>query len=171
VDDGGGTITTSGVYTAPTVAGTYHVKAVSVADPTKSATATVIVNSAPKPFPLGTWVGPNNFKFTVTSLIVDSSTGVKQYSGTVYYPSLPGGSMYVNGTDTLFQIMAGIFPSINSASLSVSGIKMETDLSYTSFAIGLNGSPQSNNMTGTMTITCSNPAYNYLNMSVSFTKQ
>lgn len=39
----GGTVTTAGVYTAPTAGGTYHVVATSVADPTKSAVATVTV--------------------------------------------------------------------------------------------------------------------------------
>jgi hypothetical protein len=41
----GGTISTSGVYTAPTVAGTYHVVATSQADSTKKAVATIIVNA------------------------------------------------------------------------------------------------------------------------------
>lgn len=37
----GGTITSGGVYTAPATAGTYHVVATSVADPTKTAVSTV----------------------------------------------------------------------------------------------------------------------------------
>src|ERR1700694_2614453 len=39
----GGSITSAGVYTAPQVAGTYHVVATSVADSTKSGTATIKV--------------------------------------------------------------------------------------------------------------------------------
>lgn len=39
----GGAVTAAGVYTAPATAGTYHVTAKSVADPTKSATATITV--------------------------------------------------------------------------------------------------------------------------------
>ena len=39
----GGTIAATGVYSAPAVAGTYHVVATSVADPAKSAIATVTV--------------------------------------------------------------------------------------------------------------------------------
>lgn len=39
----GGTITSAGVYTAPSTAGTYHVVATSSADISKSATATVTV--------------------------------------------------------------------------------------------------------------------------------
>lgn len=42
---GGGTISSTGVYTAPATKGTYHVVATSVADPTKKATATVTVQS------------------------------------------------------------------------------------------------------------------------------
>jgi hypothetical protein len=42
-------VTGSGVYTAPTSAGTFHVIATSQADPTKSATAAVTVNTAPPP--------------------------------------------------------------------------------------------------------------------------
>jgi hypothetical protein len=40
----GGTISTSGLFTAPTTAGTYTVTAVSVADATKTASATIIVS-------------------------------------------------------------------------------------------------------------------------------
>lgn len=42
----GGSITTAGVYTAPAIAGTYHVTATSAADGTKSAMATVTVTAA-----------------------------------------------------------------------------------------------------------------------------
>jgi len=41
----GGTFSTSGLYTAPAVQGMFLVKATSIADPTKSATATVTVGS------------------------------------------------------------------------------------------------------------------------------
>lgn len=40
----GGTVSSSGLYTAPSGAGTYHVVATSAADPTKSAVAAVSVN-------------------------------------------------------------------------------------------------------------------------------
>ena len=42
----GGTVSTSGLYVAPSAAGTYTIKAVSVADPTKSASATASVSVA-----------------------------------------------------------------------------------------------------------------------------
>ena len=41
----GGTITSAGIYTAPSTAGTFHIVATSVADPTKTATATVTVTA------------------------------------------------------------------------------------------------------------------------------
>lgn len=51
-----GTITSSGVYTSPSSAGTYHIVATSQADPSKQATATVTVTDdddmPPPPPPL-----------------------------------------------------------------------------------------------------------------------
>ncbi len=47
----GGTISTTGLYTAPATPGTYHVVAVSVADPTLTATCTVTVNPTPTSVP------------------------------------------------------------------------------------------------------------------------
>lgn len=44
-ENGGGTVTAAGLYTAPAVAGVYHVVAASQADPTQKATATVTVQS------------------------------------------------------------------------------------------------------------------------------
>lgn len=45
VEENGGSITSSGVYTAPATAGTYHVKATSTADTTRSATAAIAVSA------------------------------------------------------------------------------------------------------------------------------
>ncbi|HJW74006.1 MAG TPA: hypothetical protein VJ486_14365 [Geothrix sp.] len=47
MESGGGTISGTGSYTAPATAGNYHVKAVSVADMTKSAQASVSVSIQP----------------------------------------------------------------------------------------------------------------------------
>jgi hypothetical protein len=47
---GGGTVTATGLYTAPSIAGTYQVVATSAADPSKQVTASVAV-SAPPPTP------------------------------------------------------------------------------------------------------------------------
>src|SRR5690349_2772637 len=46
VETGGGSISDAGLYTAPLSQGTYHVRAVSVVDPTRSGTADVTVNNA-----------------------------------------------------------------------------------------------------------------------------
>jgi Zn-dependent metalloprotease len=46
VESGGGSVSSTGLYTAPSTAGTYHVKVTSAADTTKSAQATVTVNQA-----------------------------------------------------------------------------------------------------------------------------
>jgi hypothetical protein len=43
----GGTVSSTGLYSAPATAGTYHVVATSVADPTRTATAIVTVTAAP----------------------------------------------------------------------------------------------------------------------------
>ncbi len=54
----GGTITTSGLYTAPSGSGTFHVSATSSADPTLSDTASVVVTAAagvPPVLTPGTW--------------------------------------------------------------------------------------------------------------------
>lgn len=50
----GGTVSSSGFYTAPTVGGAYVVKATSVADTTKSGTANVTVNAPSGPAPIAT---------------------------------------------------------------------------------------------------------------------
>jgi hypothetical protein len=49
----GGSITPTGLYTAPATPGTYHVSATSAADPTKSDVAAVTVTATPPPPPAG----------------------------------------------------------------------------------------------------------------------
>lgn len=67
----GGTISTSGAYTAPNTAGTYHVVATSRADPTKSAIAQVQVTD----LVLGVAVSP--------STITVAAGGTAQFTATV----------------------------------------------------------------------------------------
>jgi hypothetical protein len=165
VEVGGGYITSSGVYTASSTVGTYHVKATSVADTTKSATAIITV-SAPTPFPIGTWVGPNGFKFTVSQLIVSGL--VNQYSGIIYYPSLLGSSMNVSGTDTMIQIFGSV--TGNFAQLSVGGGQVAIP-NYTDIQVSLTGVPTSTTLSGFVSINSSNSAYNYLSSNAVFTKQ
>ncbi|BDG02290.1 right-handed parallel beta-helix repeat-containing protein [Anaeromyxobacter oryzae] len=54
----GGTISASGLYTAPAAAGTYHAVATSHADPSKTAVSTITV-TAPAPAPVAVAVSPS----------------------------------------------------------------------------------------------------------------
>jgi hypothetical protein len=166
VESNGGTINSSGVYSAPATQGTYHVKAVSGADQTKSATATVTVTAAPQPFPIGTWVGPNGLSITVNKLV--SSGLVNQYSGTISYPSLAGGSVNVSGTDPGNQIVA--FNSSSGSDMSVT-VTQISGTNYTSIGITLTGGYNASSMSGAIEINTSNAAYNYFNLNASFHKQ
>jgi hypothetical protein len=56
-ESGGGSVSASGLYTAPSTAGTYHVVAKSNADQTKTATATLTVNAGSATDPIPTAVG------------------------------------------------------------------------------------------------------------------
>src|SRR5204862_1012720 len=69
----GGTISSTGLYTAPTTAGTYSVTATSVADTAKSASAAVSVTAPPPPVTVS--ISP-----TSASL---QSGGTQQFSATV----------------------------------------------------------------------------------------
>ncbi|MFL5344442.1 MAG: hypothetical protein ACJ8AT_06600 [Hyalangium sp.] len=98
--DSAGTISTSGVYTAPLSAGTFEVKATSVADPTRSATVTVTVTP------------PTSVAITVTPTPVSVQTSGRQtFSATVtgtqdrrvtwrVQEGPAGGSINENGTYT-----------------------------------------------------------------------
>lgn len=85
VEANGGSITQNGDYTAPAAAGTYHVKATSVADSSKTATATVTVKSIAAAFPIGTWVSSKGFTIIISKKEL-SSGGVDYYSGSIKYP-------------------------------------------------------------------------------------
>lgn len=94
---GGGQVSSSGVYTAPSAAGTYHVVATSVADPGKSQTAEITVN------PVAITVTPNgsgsldqgatrDFSATVTGTVNTQVTWSVQETG--------GGTVNALGTYT-----------------------------------------------------------------------
>lgn len=57
VEASGGSITIAGVYMAPSTAGTYHVKATSVADTSKTATATITVTGGGSTAPVAGLMG------------------------------------------------------------------------------------------------------------------
>lgn len=65
----GGTVTSSGMYTAPPVSGTYHVIATNKADPTKTGTATVRVIQSGPGFASTASLLTDRFGFTATLLL------------------------------------------------------------------------------------------------------
>jgi len=90
----GGIITALGRYTAPATAGTYHVKATSVADPTKSDTATVTVQPVP---PVVVTISPTTATVAV-STTKQFTASVLGTTNTAITWSVVGGN--VNGTIT-----------------------------------------------------------------------
>jgi|GEM_PF-5168176 len=162
----GGSITSSGVYTAPANAGTYHVKAVSAADTSKSATVAVTVTGSggnvSGPFPIGTWVGPNGVSFTVSRLV--TSGVLNQYAGSVSYS---GGTIAVSGTDPV----NGIFGGNGVLSFAVSKISGANATTVT-FGSTSNQTTFSTQITGVLEISNFVPSpSDYLNTNAVFTKQ
>jgi Galactose oxidase, central domain len=73
----GGSITSAGVYTAPQVAGTFHVIATSVADTTKSGSATITVPPvAISISPTSDTLGPNGLRTFGATVTGTTNTGV-----------------------------------------------------------------------------------------------
>lgn len=130
VEANGGTITSSGVYTAPTTAGSYHVKATSVADPSESAVTTVMIStgqstSSPSGvFPIGTWDSGKWGAFTITKLV--QTVGTQQYySGSISYPTFRnGGTVSVSGN--IFADASIIYDGQNLSinALNTNGLKV-----------------------------------------------
>jgi hypothetical protein len=135
MESGGGTITSSGVYTAPTVVGTYTVKAVSAADTTKSATASVTVTTDPV---VSVVVSPSDAEvalggsvaFTATvsdstsetwSVVGGNENGMVSAAGLYTAPGVPG-TYYVtasagSASATAKITVASTPPVINTPSL------------------------------------------------------
>jgi hypothetical protein len=96
----GGTITSGGVYTAPTALGTYHVIAISHAD--ASATATAIVTVVAAPVQVSVSVSPTDTTLPVGSTKMFTAT-VQNTSNTAVTWSVmesTGGSIGTDGTYT-----------------------------------------------------------------------
>jgi len=123
-----GTITTAGLYTAPKTAGTYTVTATSVADSTKSASATVtvgqsptyVLNASPASLSFGN-VSVGNSSSKTTTLSNGGNSSVTVSSGTT---SGPGFS--ITGVTFPFTVAAGKSATVTiqfapQASGSVSG--------------------------------------------------
>jgi len=104
----GGTISSTGVYTAPAVAGVFTVTATSVADTTKSASATVTVGTAG---PSTVLLGDQNVENQA-----DSSLALGQAEA---FQATANGSgsvqtllVYLDSTSTVSQVVAGLYDDI-----------------------------------------------------------
>lgn len=134
----GGAITTDGVYTAPATSGTYHVVATSVADDTKSATATVTVTTAPvtalaytNPTTGAYRLVKNDDLSTATHLVLNV-TGVGAPSGvgiafTYTVDTTRATWAKVTGTDAEY-IQAGDVFTLGSAPIGIKGKVATTTL-------------------------------------------
>jgi hypothetical protein len=109
----GGTVTTVGVYTAPATNGTYHVVATSVANATKSGSASVVVSSVPvvvvsmsphtKSIPLGgnatfTAIVTGSSDTAVSWSVLEGAAGGSVTSAGVYTAPGTGGTYHVVAT-------------------------------------------------------------------------
>ena len=100
----GGSVSTSGVYTAPAAAGTYFVTATSVADPSSSASATVNVTSAVSGDVL---LGDDKAEAQVDSSAAGEAAAFQamaKASG-----SLKSLVIYLDSTTTVSQLVAGVY--------------------------------------------------------------
>ena len=111
VETNGGTITSTGVYTAPTNAGTYHVMATSMADTTKNSKATVTVSSS--------LLSQNNWH------ALDSSSSAAQLYGVAY-----GNNIFVAvgvGYNYILTSIDGISWTVKTDSYTLGSLK---DIAY-----------------------------------------
>ncbi|GAO03669.1 PKD domain-containing protein [Anaeromyxobacter sp. PSR-1] len=125
----GGTISSTGVYTAPSTTGTYRVTAVSVADPSMSGSATVTVSTAPPPPPDGSTmttahrtsgVAPLAVFFDAVDTTPSGTASPFTWSSGVYQPADREGAQY-----------AWNFGDPGSGAWSTSGKSKNTATGYT----------------------------------------
>lgn len=165
VSANGGSITSGGVYNAPAMAGTYQVKALSVADPTKSAVAEIAVSanntSNGSNIYLGKWIGPYQFSISITS--TDASG---KCAGQISYPAFNNGgivqfsdnsaSVYLDATG-LSGLGSGLGP--NSSGITNFGI----------YLLPVNGNQ--NQLKGELYLESSLAGYSHSTTSAIFNKQ
>jgi hypothetical protein len=169
VEANGGSITSSGVYTAPATAGTYHVKATSAADMTKSATATVTVNAATPSgvFPIGTWAGPHGASFTVTKLS-QATPGLNYYAGSITYPAF--GTVSFTGTFGAMENSQIILGSDFTVNANIASLTSSTFFIFQSNQADLTNIPNLTSIRGNLIVTSTLPGYSY-NETATFVKQ
>jgi hypothetical protein len=108
----GGTITQAGVYTAPLTAGTYHVTATSVADGSKSVTASVTVaSSTTQNPPINTNLGNAIVKFAVSGVPAGS-----KIQSLHFLAFLPTGTTVLNqGASVQYLLQNGVVVALGEA--------------------------------------------------------
>ena len=127
-ETGGGTIDTSGLYTAPATEGTYHVVATSVANPSKKATATVTVNA---PQVVAVTLSP-----TDATLVVN---GTQQFTATV--------------TGTTNTAVTWSVTETGGGAVDASGLYTASDTSGTYHVVATSVADPSKSATATVTVT------------------
>ncbi len=100
LEAGGGSITEAGAYTAPALAGTYHVRATSAADETRFATAAVTVAPRSKPVISSFTASPANIPPGASSLLKWSVSGAGSLSISPGPGRVSGGSLTVSPAST-----------------------------------------------------------------------
>ena len=176
VETNGGTITSSGAYTAPVTAGTFHVKATSTADSSKSAVATVTVStnqstSSPSgAFPIGIWDSGKWGAFTINKLV--QTVGSQQYySGSISYPTFNnGGIISVSGNiiaDSTI-IYDGQNLSVNAA-LNMNGTKV-TSYAFLTDKDQLHSNDGGTYLWGNLIIVSNEIGYSYADKYVFYKK-
>ena len=100
-ENGGGTVSGAGLYTAPSKSGTYHVVVTAAADATKSAVATVTV-SLPPPPPVSITVSPTSAAVVAggTQTFIATVTGSANLTVTWSITEVSGGSITNGGVYT-----------------------------------------------------------------------
>ena len=134
----GGTITQSGVYTAPTTPGVYHVVAASTVDPAQTATATVTVPTVQVTLnPASVTLGPNGTQPFTATVTGTSNTGV---TFSVQQPN--GGTINQNGV-YVAPAVPGTYTVIASSAALPSATAMATVTVSANTGIGIELSPAS----------------------------
>ncbi len=122
--NGGSIDSTTGAYTAPAITGTFHVVATSVADPTKKATATVVIGAAAVTPTTATLVegGTQAFSFSIAGTpstnikwtIGESNGGTISTTGVYTAPARTGTFHVFATTNTLPIIQASAIVTVTT---------------------------------------------------------
>jgi len=116
VESGGGTVSSTGLYTAPATVGTYHVQAANSADPTKTAQATVTVTKTAASADL---IGNGGFEGSTAAPWTGTTGDIGQWVAEPAYAGSKNAWMGGNGaavTETLKQTVT--LAGLSSATLS-----------------------------------------------------